>query len=29
LPVAGGLFCEKIFGPLKTGVCACGTKYEK
>lgn len=28
-PVAGGLFCEKIFGPIKTGVCACGNKYEK
>lgn len=23
-PEADGLFCEKIFGPIKTGFCACG-----
>lgn len=28
-PIAGGLFCEKTFGPLKTGVCSCGNRYEK
>lgn len=28
-PIPGGLFCEKIFGPLKTGVCSCGNRYEK
>lgn len=27
-PIAGGLFCEKIFGPLKTGFCSCNYKYE-
>lgn len=26
--IAGGLFCQKIFGPVKEGVCACG-KYHK
>jgi DNA-directed RNA polymerase subunit beta' len=28
-PISGGLFCEKVFGPLKTGYCGCGNKYEK
>nr|YP_010209428.1 RNA polymerase beta' subunit [Linum lewisii]UBA16878.1 RNA polymerase beta' subunit [Linum lewisii] len=23
-PPQGGLFCERIFGPLKSGICACG-----
>nr|YP_009300107.1 RNA polymerase beta [Pelargonium transvaalense]AJC00022.1 RNA polymerase beta [Pelargonium transvaalense]AKF43456.1 RNA polymerase beta' subunit [Pelargonium transvaalense] len=23
-PDKGGLFCERIFGPIKSGVCACG-----
>nr|YP_009338930.1 RNA polymerase beta [Pelargonium endlicherianum]API84887.1 RNA polymerase beta [Pelargonium endlicherianum]ARU80406.1 RpoC1 [Pelargonium endlicherianum] len=23
-PEKGGLFCERIFGPIKSGVCACG-----
>nr|YP_010213922.1 RNA polymerase beta [Linum narbonense]UBN07372.1 RNA polymerase beta [Linum narbonense] len=23
-PHKGGLFCERIFGPLKSGICACG-----
>nr|YP_009299099.1 RNA polymerase beta [Pelargonium exhibens]AJB99013.1 RNA polymerase beta [Pelargonium exhibens] len=23
-PKKGGLFCERIFGPIKSGVCACG-----
>nr|YP_008474554.1 RNA polymerase b'-subunit [Marsilea crenata]AGI51528.1 RNA polymerase b'-subunit [Marsilea crenata] len=23
-PERGGLFCERIFGPIKSGVCACG-----
>nr|QBE88723.1 RNA polymerase beta' subunit [Hypertelis spergulacea] len=23
-PVTGGLFCERIFGPIKSGICACG-----
>nr|QXE46007.1 RNA polymerase beta' subunit [Gonocarpus micranthus] len=23
-PENGGLFCERIFGPLKSGICACG-----
>nr|ADD31172.1 RNA polymerase beta' subunit protein [Ximenia americana] len=23
-PEKGGLFCEKIFGPIKSGICACG-----
>lgn len=26
-PEPDGLFCEKIFGPVKTGFCACG-KYQ-
>jgi DNA-directed RNA polymerase beta' subunit len=26
-PEPDGLFCEKIFGPIKTGFCACG-KYQ-
>ncbi|KAG6540783.1 hypothetical protein Mapa_017922 [Marchantia paleacea] len=26
-PEKDGLFCEKIFGPIKSGVCACG-KYQ-
>ena len=26
-PEVGGLFCERIFGPTKDGVCACG-KYK-
>lgn len=21
----GGLFCQRIFGPIKSGICACGT----
>jgi len=25
-PIKGGLFCERIFGPLKDFECACGTK---
>ena len=30
-PLKGGLFCERIFGPLKDFVCACGKplKYKK
>jgi DNA-directed RNA polymerase subunit beta' len=24
-PETGGLFCQVIFGPVRTGVCACGT----
>ncbi|KAL8472425.1 hypothetical protein ACS0TY_029580 [Phlomoides rotata] len=23
-PEKGGLFCERIFGPIKSGICACG-----
>nr|QTV76531.1 RNA polymerase beta' subunit [Lonicera macranthoides] len=23
-PQKGGLFCERIFGPIKSGICACG-----
>nr|YP_009239040.1 RNA polymerase beta [Monsonia emarginata]AKF43443.1 RNA polymerase beta' subunit [Monsonia emarginata]AML26864.1 RNA polymerase beta [Monsonia emarginata] len=23
-PERGGLFCERIFGPIKSGICACG-----
>nr|UIS24077.1 RNA polymerase beta' subunit [Myosurus minimus] len=23
-PAKGGLFCERIFGPIKSGICACG-----
>nr|QBE88840.1 RNA polymerase beta' subunit [Pharnaceum aurantium] len=23
-PIKGGLFCERIFGPIKSGICACG-----
>jgi DNA-directed RNA polymerase beta' subunit len=23
-PEIGGLFCERIFGPIKSGICACG-----
>ena len=26
-PEVGGLFCERIFGPMKDGACACG-KYK-
>ena len=26
-PEIGGLFCERIFGPMKDGACACG-KYK-
>nr|YP_010564912.1 RNA polymerase beta' subunit [Chlamydomonas chlamydogama]UZA61915.1 RNA polymerase beta' subunit [Chlamydomonas chlamydogama] len=28
-PVKGGLFCERIFGPLKDFQCACGKKPKK
>ncbi len=28
-PIPGGLFCQNIFGPLKTGICSCGNRYEK
>jgi DNA-directed RNA polymerase beta' subunit len=27
-PQKGGLFCERIFGPLKDFECACGTRYK-
>nr|WRK84113.1 RNA polymerase beta' subunit [Polygala sibirica] len=27
-PVIGGLFCERIFGPIKSGICACGNYRE-
>nr|YP_009299585.1 RNA polymerase beta [Pelargonium myrrhifolium]AJB99499.1 RNA polymerase beta [Pelargonium myrrhifolium]AKF43453.1 RNA polymerase beta' subunit [Pelargonium myrrhifolium] len=27
-PKKGGLFCERIFGPIKSGVCACGESRE-
>nr|YP_009171338.1 RNA polymerase beta [Pelargonium australe]AJA38544.1 RNA polymerase beta [Pelargonium australe] len=27
-PVMGGLFCQRIFGPIKSGICACG-KYRE
>nr|YP_009299392.1 RNA polymerase beta [Pelargonium fulgidum]AJB99306.1 RNA polymerase beta [Pelargonium fulgidum] len=27
-PVRGGLFCQRIFGPIKSGICGCG-KYRK
>nr|AXZ97178.1 RNA polymerase b'-subunit [Eudorina sp. NIES-3984] len=26
-PIKGGLFCERIFGPLKDHECACGKKF--
>ncbi len=26
-PIKGGLFCERIFGPLKDHICACGKKF--
>jgi DNA-directed RNA polymerase beta' subunit len=26
-PEKDGLFCERIFGPIKSGICACG-KYQ-
>nr|YP_010500090.1 beta' subunit of RNA polymerase [Gormaniella terricola]UWV18267.1 beta' subunit of RNA polymerase [Gormaniella terricola] len=28
-PIKGGLFCERIFGPIKDFECACGIKFEK
>ncbi|BCG50162.1 DNA-directed RNA polymerase subunit beta' [Ralstonia phage RP13] len=28
-PVENGLFCQKIFGPLKDFTCACGTRKKK
>lgn len=28
-PVPGGLFCQKIFGPLEDYTCACGTHWPK
>ncbi len=27
-PAKGGLFCERIFGPIKSGICPCGN-YRK
>nr|YP_009670961.1 RNA polymerase beta' subunit [Passiflora arbelaezii]QCX30240.1 RNA polymerase beta' subunit [Passiflora arbelaezii] len=27
-PEKGGLFCERIFGPIKSGICACGNYRE-
>ena len=27
-PIQNGLFCERIFGPIKSGFCACG-KYRE
>nr|ANQ46380.1 RNA polymerase b'-subunit [Tetrabaena socialis] len=27
-PIKGGLFCERIFGPLKDHECACGKKFD-
>ena len=29
-PETGGLFCEQVFGPIKTGACSCGAyKYSR
>lgn len=28
-PEKDGLFCERIFGPIKSGICACGNPPEK
>nr|YP_010286785.1 RNA polymerase beta' subunit [Hydrocharis dubia]UKT60901.1 RNA polymerase beta' subunit [Hydrocharis dubia] len=28
-PEKGGLFCERIFGPIKSGICACGNSRDE